>query len=115
MKDLRFILSTQEPAVRDCVWCKPVEGGFALYMLQAGVMTPLKVMDDKSTANIVDDAVQDLVGSVQDEKTANTINGAKAYADDVKDTVTGTADDTKDDLTLYGLKAYIDDKVTNLG
>ena len=112
MKDLRFILSTQEPAVRDCVWCKPVEGGFALYMLQAGVMTPLKIMDDKSTASIVDDAVQDLVGSVQDEKTANTINGAKAYADDVKDTVTGTASDTSADLTLYGLKAYIDSKVS---
>ena len=112
MKDLRFILSTQEPAVRDCVWCKPVEGGFALYMLQAGVMTPLKVMDDKSTASIVYDAVQDLVGSVQDEKTANTINGAKAYADDVKDTVTGTASDTSADLTLYGLKAYIDSKVS---
>lgn len=112
MKDLRFILSTQEPAVRDCVWCKPVEGGFALYMLQAGVMTPLKVTDDKSTASIVDDAVQDLVGSVQDEKTANTINGAKAYADDVKDTVTGTASDTSTDLTLYGLKAYIDSKVS---
>ena len=111
MKDLRFILSTQEPAVRDCVWCKPVEGGFALYMLQAGVMTPLKVMDDKSTASIVDDAVQDLVGSVQDEKTANTINGAKAYADDVKDTITGTADDTAEDLTLYGLKAYVDAQV----
>lgn len=112
MKDLRFILSTQEPAVRDCVWCKPVEGGFALYMLQAGVMTPLKVTDDKSTASIVDDAVQDLVGSVQDEKTANTINGAKAYADDVKDTVTGTASDTSADLTLHGLKAYIDSKVS---
>lgn len=119
MKDLRFILSTQEPAVRDCVWCKPVEGGFALYMLQAGVMTPLKVMDDKSTASIVDDAVQDLVGSVQDEKTANTINGAKAYANYAAEAVgaeiVGESTDAASNMTLYGLKAYIDSQIESLG
>lgn len=93
------------------MWAKPVEGGFALYMLQNGVMTPLKVVDDGGTSSIADDVVQDLVGSVEDTKTDNTINGAKAYADDVKGTITGTAEDTAEDLTLYGLKAYIDSKV----
>ena len=112
MKEYKLIFSSTEPNVRNCVWVKPVSGGFALYMLSNGVMSPLKVMDDNSTANIADDVVQNLVGSVQDGKTANTINGAKAYAEDVKDTVTGTDADTSADLTLYGLKAYIDEKTT---
>ena len=111
MKEYKLIFSSREPNTRNCVWAKPVTGGFALYMLQDGIMTPLKVMDDKGTSSMADDAVQELVGSVTDEKTANTINGAKAYAEDVKDTVTGTAEDTAADLTLYGLKAYIDSKV----
>lgn len=109
MKEYRLIFSSREPNVKNCVWAKPIEGGFALYMLQNGVMTPLKVIDDKDTSSIADDVIQDLVGSVEDVSTANTINGAKAYAKDATDALLGTASDEKTDMTLYGLKAYIDD------
>jgi len=104
-------ISDLQPAINDGLWLKVVDGGVTLYLIEGGTPKPLKLVDDNSTAKTSDDTVQDLVGSVEDEKTANTINGAKAYADDVKDTVTGTAEDTADDLTLYGLKAYIDSKV----
>lgn len=104
-----FISETQ-PMVSEGLWLKLVDGGVALYLIDGGTPKPLKIVDDNSTASTQDDTVQDLIGSVEDTKTANTINGAKAYADDVKDIVTGTAEDTAEDLTLYGLKAYIDSK-----
>lgn len=55
---------------------------------------------------------KDLVGSIQDDKNANTIYGAKAYAKDQADTLMGTEYDTSADMTLYGLKAYIDEKTS---
>lgn len=111
MKEYKLIFSSKEPNTRNCVWAKPVNGGFALYMLQDGIMTPLKVMDDKDTSSIADDVIQDLVGKSTDAKTADTINGAKTYAKDQADTLLGTEEDTASDMTLYGLKAYIDSKV----
>ena len=106
MKRLDVVISNNAPSAKDFLWLKPVDGGIVAYLLDAGKWEPLKLVDDNGTATIVDDAVQDLVGSVQDEKTANTINGAKAYAKDAADAVVGTEEDTKDDMTLYGLKAY---------
>lgn len=108
-------VSPEQPAVGCGLWLKPVSGGFAAYLIEGATITPLKLVDDNSTATPVDDAVQDLVGSVQDKKTDNTINGAKAYAKDQADTLMGTEDDTAADMTLYGLKAYIDSKVPAQG
>ena len=72
---------------------------------------PLKLVDDNGTSKTSDDAALDVdgiisavVGSVQDESSADTINGAKAYTA----SVIGTEDDTAEDLTLYGLKKAID-------
>lgn len=110
MKFYNVVCSTEAPNVRDCLWLKPVEGGFTLYWLE-GYWKPLKMVDDGNTSSVIDDTVQDLIGSVQDEKTANTINGAKAYAKDQADTLMGTAEDEATDMTLYGLKAYIDAQV----
>lgn len=116
---LKTFLSDVQPAVHCGLWLKPVDGGFALYLIGNGNVQPLNLVDTNNTPSDADDTAEtadgikaDLVGSVQDGKTANTINGAKAYAEDVKDTVTGTDADTSADLTLYGLKAYIDEKTT---
>lgn len=114
MVECKLIFSNTEPNVRNCVWAKPVEGGFTLYMLQAGTMTPLKVVDDNGTEDAEDDVVQNLVGSVQDKKSANTINGAKAYARELKKDIVGKISDTSTDLTLNGLKTYIDKKIKEL-
>ena len=104
-------ISSEQPAVVNGLWLKPVSGGFAAYLIDGGTTTPLKLVDDNGTATTADDTVQNLVGSVSDEGTANTINGAKAYAKDQADTLLGDAEDTAADMTLYGLKAYIDSKV----
>lgn len=110
MKKIDLYISNNAPSVKEgAAWLKPVEGGFVLYVLNGG-WKPLKLVDDKNTQSEGDDTVQNLIGSVRDAKTANTINGAKAYAKDAADAVLGTASDTSADMTLYGLKAYIDSK-----
>ena len=107
----KIYVNDEQPQVHEGLWLKKVDGGFSLYLIEGGNANPLKLVDDNSTATPSDDTVQDLIGSVQDESTANTINGAKNYADEAVGTVVGTADDTAEDMTLYGLKAYIDAQI----
>lgn len=115
MKKIDLYISSSAPIVnKGAAWLKPVDGGFALYILDNG-WKPLVLVNDNNTPSEGDDTVQDLIGSVQDEKTANTINGAKAYAKDAADAVVGTSSDTSADLTLNGLKAYIDEQIASLG
>ena len=111
MKLYKVVISKEAPALRDALWAKPVSGGFVLYLLDNGKWNPLKVVDDAGTSSLADDTIQNLIGSVQDEPTANTINGAKALAN----SIVGTSDDTAEDLTLNGLKKYIDAAIQNLG
>ena len=115
MKNFKIVASHEAPSQKDVLWARPIGDSFVLYLLESGVWKPLKLADDNSTQSIVDDTVQNLVGSVQDESTANTINGAKTYADEAAEAVVGTADDTAADMTLYGLKAYIDAQLADLG
>lgn len=111
MISVKTFISGTKPAVPFGLWLKPVDGGFAAYLINSGAVTALKVVDDKNTEDAKDDEVIDLVGSVQDTKSANTINGAKAYAKEVKKDIVGKASDTPSDLTLHGLKKYIDSKL----
>ena len=115
MKKIDLYISRNAPLVHNgAAWLKPVEGGFALYILDNG-WKPLVLVNDNNTPSEGDDTVQDLIGSIEDTKTANTINGAKAYAKDAADAVVGTASDTSADMTLNGLKAYVDEQIAGLG
>ena len=105
------VISQDAPNLKNALWLKPVEGGFAFYALFNGQWQPLKLVDDGGTASTIDDVVQDLVGKNTDEKNDDTIWGAKVYAKDQADTLLGTDQDEATDMTLYGLKAYIDSKV----
>lgn len=107
-------LSKEQPGVANGLWLKPVTGGYAAYLIDAGNITALKLVDDNGTASTADDTVQDLIGKDTDKKTANTINGAKAYAKDQADTLMGTAEDEATDMTLYGLKAYVDAQIQGI-
>ena len=111
MTSVKTFISTTKPQVLFGLWLKPVEDGFAAYIINAGTVKPLKVVDDKNTEDTKDDEVVDLIGSVKDSKSANTINGAKAYAKEIKNNLIGKASDTPSDLTLHGLKNYIDSKL----
>ena len=111
MKKLSVYLSKDAPNIKDVLWLKPVEGGVSLKVLFNGKWNGLKVINDTEATDNVEESIQSLIGSVQDGKEANTINGAKAYAKDATDAVVGTSDDTSEDLTLNGLKAYIDEKI----
>ena len=116
-------VSDVKPPIQEGLWLKVVDGGVALYLIEGGCEKPLKVVEDAGTATNVDDTVAeaaskvktDLVGKSTDAKTANTINGAKKYAEDQASTLLGTAQDAETEMTLYGLKAYVDSQIASLG
>ena len=104
MKYLKVVCSNTAPNVRDALWLKPTDGGFTLYALNGG-WKPVKMEegDDEPKAEYevagAAEAVKTaVIGSVKDKKTANTINGAKAYAKDAADAV----------------KSYVDEKLAKL-
>lgn len=70
--------------------------------------------DEKGAADSAKSAV---IGASGDAATANTIYGAKAYADsaadDVKSTVIGASGDASTANTIYGAKAYADSLAGN--
>lgn len=118
MKKIDLFISPTAPTVRSgAAWLKPVNGGFALYILDGG-WKPLVLVNDNNTPSEGDDIVQDLIGTAEDDKNANTINGAKAYADDITQAsyaeVLGDPTDAASNMTLYGLKAYIDGQIAGL-
>lgn len=115
MLRLNVIISGEAPSVRNSLWLKPVDGGFTIYALFNRKWQPLKIVDDGGTSKVNDDVVQDLIGSVQDESSANTINGAKAYAAACCTELVGDATDATSNMTLYGLKNYIDAQIEALG
>lgn len=61
----------------------------------------------------VQSAIDAVVGTASDTKTANTVYGAKAYADDVassaSDDLIGATTDAKTANTIYGAKAFATD------
>lgn len=118
--------SPVKPRDPNCVWLKPVNGGFAAYLIDAGYEKPLKLVEDNGTPAEGDDTIakttaatkSELIGTAEDTKTANTINGAKAYADDITQAtyaeVLGDPTDAASNMTLYGLKAYIDGQLASI-
>lgn len=67
----------------------------------------------------INSAKAEVIGTDKDTKTADTIYGAKAYADaaveDANSNITGTATDAWDaNKTLYGVKNYTDSKASEL-
>jgi len=74
MKEYRLIFSSTEPVARDCIWAKPVVGGFTLYMLQRGILVPLRIVDDKKTPYIHDDTIFDVADVQHGEIVIEGIN-----------------------------------------
>jgi hypothetical protein len=113
MKKVDAYISKNAPG-KAGIWLQPVDGGYVLRVFDGGWKN-LKLIDEGATSQLNDDKVQDLIGSVQDDRSANTINGAKATANYFAGQVLGTDGDTSSDMTLYGLKAYIDEQIAGLG
>ena len=59
MKILKAILSERAPR-GEALWLKPVDGGFAIYVISKGGCRSLKVVGDNGTKTIGDDKVLDL-------------------------------------------------------
>ena len=113
MKKLQAVLSKEAPTMKDALWIKPVDGGVSIKVLVGNKWCSLKVEDDPVEEAFEKEGAAaamktEIIGSVKDKKSANTINGAKAYADNKANTIIGSKSDEASDLTLYGLKAYID-------
>lgn len=111
MITIKTFISKEKPTAVYGLWLKPVEKGFTIYLIENGITKSLKLVDDQNTEDTKDDEVKDLIGSVQDAKTANTINGAKAYAKDVQKEIIGSPKDDASELTLHGLKNLIEEKI----
>ena len=90
-------ISPLQPTVREGIWLKPVDGGFVAYVIDGGLVKPLKLVNDNGTATTSDDSV------------------AKYDAYGAAAAVLGTDTDSSTDMTLYGLKAYIDAEIESLG
>ena len=65
MKSSKIIIANEAPSVRDAIWAKPVDGGYALYLLENGTWKPIKTMDDNDTASLIDDAVNESTSSLK--------------------------------------------------
>lgn len=63
MRDSKVIISKEAPTLREGVWLKPVEGGYVMYILSNCKWMPLKIVNDKDTANIGDDKPVDFAKS----------------------------------------------------
>lgn len=110
---VKTFISKEKPAVANGLWLKPVDGGFVVYLLSGSSVKPLKLVNGDSAQPAKEDKPIDLIGSVRDKKSANTINGAKAYAKDIKNAIIGKPEDDPSELTLNGLKALIEERTKN--
>ncbi len=108
MFTVKTYVSERKPSVQSGLWLKPVEGGVEGYVISGNCLLPLKLIGGQAES-------KDYVGSVKDDKSANTINGAKTYAKEMVSSVIGTSGDTENDLTLHGIKAYVDLKTKKYG
>lgn len=115
MITLKTYLSPVQPAVQNGLWLKPVNNGYALYLIGNGAVEPVNLISENNTVSDAKDTIKsiksELVGKVQDSTSKNTIYGAKNYAKSQAEALKGTTSDTSTDLTLHGLKAYIDKKI----
>jgi hypothetical protein len=103
MKKLQPVLSKEAPSLRDALWVKPVDEGINIYALVGNKWQPLVTgtpvdADSYEQAGAAATVKTELIGSVRDKKSANTINGAKAYAKD----------------TAEAVKTYVDEKLAGL-
>ena len=45
----RTYVGNEQPRIVSGLWLKPVEGGYSLYLIDGGMVSPLKVVDDAGT------------------------------------------------------------------
>jgi hypothetical protein len=57
MKILKVAVSNEAPNLKDCMWAKPFNDGFALYLLDGSIWKPLKLVSPKNLFTLADDAV----------------------------------------------------------
>ena len=73
MRYYSVVISKDAPSVKDALWAQPVSGGFVLYLLDAGVWQPLKVVDDNDTAVLSDDSTVNVKNKA--DKVSSAVNG----------------------------------------
>lgn len=101
MRYTNVVISTGAPK-RGGLWAKPVEGGFALYLLHAGKWQPLKLVSDGETSLISDDEVLDLESKIVNAFTIG-VTTSKTGASDSDITAMVTALKSAMGMDFYGL------------
>ena len=59
MKFYNVAVSKYAPNCKNCLWAKPVDNGFVMYMLDGGMWKPLQLVNPKGTPAIIDDVLMD--------------------------------------------------------
>ena len=82
MRLLKVAVSNEAPNLRDCMWAKPVAGGFFnLYLLDGGMWKPLELVNPGNLNTLNDDTVisnkdiYDAIGSYEGGGGASTKGG----------------------------------------
>lgn len=133
MRIIKVAVSKEPPRIKECLWAKPSENGFILYLQNNGAWIPLSIATSNGTLTTIDDIVysMDAINTVIDSKAdlltvtgesgdgpnVLTLNGIRNRFDGKCETITGdpygTIDDGSD-VSLYGLKRYIDARLAAL-
>ena len=61
MRIKNVFISDVQPAVKDGLWLKAVDGGVSVYLIEAGSVKPLKLVDDMGTPTPDDDKKKDII------------------------------------------------------
>ena len=76
MINCNVVISKESPSVRNALWLKPIEGGFAAYAKFNGKWQPLQLADDGGTATVGDDQPSQVSTALDKVKSITTIKSS---------------------------------------
>lgn len=81
MELCNIVLSVKEPKAKNCIWAKPVNGRFTIYLLDGGYWKPVVTVNDNETAyTTADDVAEQTKDKVDKVTTSTTTNNFVAFS-----------------------------------
>ena len=102
-------VSVEPPSIKNCLWGKPVDGGFTLYWYCDGAWKPLKLADDMGTLAFNDDQA---VSTAALQQALNTIMGSSSSSSEEDLSLSNIA--TKVNVIASGLKTLIENNALDV-
>lgn len=81
MELCNIVLSVKEPRAKNCIWAKPVDGGFTIYLLDGGCWKPVITVNDNDTPyTTADDVAEQTKNKVDKVSTSTITNNFVAFS-----------------------------------